>query len=63
MSHMRKLKNPKTTLYGGVGESLTGIAGFLPPPFNLIVMGVGALSKILGWVAAQDAKVQVKKPA
>ena len=48
------VKSGKTTGYGVAGEILTAIAVFLPPPFNIAVMGVGMIVKGVAWYFAQD---------
>lgn len=46
----------QTTIYGVVGQGLTGIGMFLPPPFNVIVMGIGFISTSIAFIVAQDRK-------
>jgi hypothetical protein len=47
----------KTTWFGATGEALKVGAGFVPPPYNLIPMGVGAMLSAMGFFFAEDRKV------
>lgn len=49
-------KNPYTTWFGGLGQGLTGCALFVPPPFNMIPLGLGALLSGMAFYMAADAK-------
>jgi hypothetical protein len=49
-------KNPYTTWFGGFGQGLTGAAMFVPPPFNMIPLGLGALLSGVAFYMAADAK-------
>ena len=50
-------KNPYTTWFGGFGQGLTGCALFVPPPFNVIPLALGALLSGVAFYMAADAKV------
>lgn len=53
--YLQKIKEQsQTTRYGVVGESLTAIGVFAPPPFNIALIGAGVLIKGIAWYFAQD---------
>lgn len=47
-------EDAQTTVYGAVGEGLTGIGFFLPPPFNLVFLFLGAASRAYAFYTAKD---------
>ena len=49
-------KNPYTSWFGGFGQGLTASAMFVPPPFNMIPLGLGALLSGVAFYMAADAK-------
>lgn len=48
------MEDVKTTWYGALGEGLKVAAPFVPPPFNLIPMGLGALLTGIAFYYAKD---------
>jgi hypothetical protein len=48
--------DPKTTWFGAAGEGLKAASVFVPPPFNLIPLGVGALFSGMAFWFAKDAE-------
>ena len=48
------MTDPKTTWLGAAGEGLKAGALFIPPPFNLIALGLGAVSTAMGFYFAKD---------
>lgn len=49
-------KNPYTTWFGGFGQGMTAAAMFVPPPFNMIPLALGALLSGVAFYMAADAK-------
>lgn len=52
----------QTTSLGAVGEVLKVAAWFLPPPFNLMVLGAGSLVTIGAWFLAKDRTALTPNP-
>lgn len=48
------MNDPKTTWFGAAGEGLKAAAVFVPPPFNLIPLGIGALCSGIAFYFAKD---------
>jgi len=43
-----------TTVLGAAGEALKAAAAFIPPPYNLIALGLGAALTAAGFYMAKD---------
>lgn len=56
------MSHSKTTWYGGLGVTLTTVAPFVPPPYNLIPLGLGTALTTLGFYFAADADAEAEKP-
>lgn len=55
LDKIERFKNePKTTGFGVVGEGLTAIGIFLPPPFNVMAIGAGLVVKGIAWYFTKD---------
>jgi hypothetical protein len=50
-------KNPYTSWFGGFGKVIKAAAIFVPPPFNMIPLGLGALLSGVAFYMAADAKI------
>jgi len=51
------MTDPKTTWWGAAGEGLKAGAVFVPPPFNLIPLGLGAVCSAIAFYFAKDKEV------
>lgn len=52
------MTDPKTTWWGAAGEALKAGAFFVPPPFNLIPLGVGAMCSAVAFYFAKDGETK-----
>lgn len=47
----------KTTWFGAAGEGLKAGAAFVPPPYNLIPLGLGAMLSGIAFYCAKDRTI------
>lgn len=55
------MTDTRTTWWGAIGEAMKAAAPFVPPPFNLIPLGLGAMCTAIAFYFAKDKEPTVVK--